>query len=182
MNRSKVWSTRMLVTAAVCMALSFLLSYVRLFSMPQGGDVTACSMLPLMLFACCFGVKPGLAAGAAYGILQLLQRPQIVHPLQLILDYPLAFAMLGLAGLFRSRDTVWAFPAGVVIACAGRFLCHLISGMVFFGSYAPSSGFWALLTYSLLYNGGYMAAEAVISAFVCMLPPVRSAIRRIRKL
>lgn len=176
------WNTRMLATAAVCIALSYLLSYLKIFSMPTGGSVTVLSMLPLMLFSWVYGVVPGVLAGAAYGLLQLLQRPYVTHIIQIVVDYPLAFAMLGLAGLFRASSSRWALPAGVAIACFGRFLCHFFTGMVFFGEYAPAADFWSVFVYSLVYNGGYMGVELVLSTVVSALPPVQSMVKRLTKM
>lgn len=174
------WSTRMLATAAICIAMSYLLSFLKIFSMPTGGSITVLSMLPLMIFSWMYGVVPGLLAGAAYGLLQLIQRPEVYHILQVFIDYPLAFAALGLAGIFRKVDRPWALPAGVLIACFGRFLCHLFTGMVFFGAYAPASDFWSVFVYSAVYNGGYMGVEAVLSAVVSALPPIQSMIKRLQ--
>lgn len=178
-TKKTIWNTRMLTTAAICIAMSYLLSYLKLFSMPTGGSVTLFSMLPLMIFSWLYGVVPGLAAGAAYGLLQILQRPEIYHPIQILFDYPIAFAMMALAGLFRRTNKPWALPVGVIIACFGRFLCHLFTGMVFFGSYAPAQDFLSVFVYSAVYNGGYMAAETVLSAVVASLPPVQSMVRRL---
>lgn len=179
-NRSR-WSVRMLAAAAICIAMSMLLSYLKLFSMPTGGSITVLSMLPLMFFSWIYGVIPGMVAGAAYGLLQLLQRPELYHPIQVLFDYPLAFAMMGLAGVFRGVQKPWALPAGVVLACLGRFVCHLFTGMVFFGSYAPAQDFWSIFVYSAVYNGGYMGVEALLSAAVSALPPVRQMLQRLRQ-
>ena len=175
-------NTKSLVYGALCLALSFALSYVKLFSMPMGGSVTLCSMLPLMAYAYRFGVPKGLLAGLAYGLLQLLQKPEIVHPLQLILDYPLAFMMLGFAGLMRSRadaDTskAWRLPAGIVVGGLLRMACHIVTGAVFFGAYAPEgvNAWW----YSLLYNGGYLSVDTVVCAAVACIPPVRKVVSKL---
>jgi len=180
--RKTTWNAKMLATAAACIALSMLLSYLKIFEMPQGGSVTALSMLPVMLFGWLYGVGPGLVAGTAYGLLQFIQKPEIFHWAQIILDYPLAFAMLGLAGAFRKRDKPWALPAGIVIASLGRFLCHLVSGIAFFAEYAPAADFVSVLLYSAGYNGGFMAVECVLTAVVAALPPVRAAVRRVARL
>lgn len=178
MKASK-WNTRMLTTAAVAIAMSYLLSYIKLFSMPTGGSVTAASMLPLMLFAWVYGVRPGLLAGAAYGLLQFIQQPYMVHIVQVLADYPLAFASMGLAGLFRRSQKAYALPAGIVIAGTARFLCHLITGIVFFGSYAPAADFLSVLVYSATYNIGYMGVETAICAIVAAIPAVQNASRRL---
>lgn len=174
------WSTRMLVTAAVCIAMSYLLSYLKLFSMPTGGSVTVVSMLPLMVFAWMYGVGPGLLAGAAYGLLQFIQKPEVYHWAQIVLDYPVAFMMLGLAGIFRKVDRPWALPAGVLIACFGRFLCHTVSGLIFFTDFTDVSFFGGLIA-SAIYNGGYMAIEAAASAIISALPPIQKMIKRLER-
>ena len=70
----KKWTARMLANAALCIALSFILSYIRLYKLPQGGSITLASMLPIFLFAYAYGVGPGMLVGAAYGILQIIQQ------------------------------------------------------------------------------------------------------------
>ena len=96
----KRWTARMLANGALCIALSTVLSFITLYKMPQGGSITLASMLPMFLFAYAYGVGPGMLVGAAYGFVQFLQGGlYFVHPVELLLDYPLAFAMLGLAGL-----------------------------------------------------------------------------------
>ena len=96
----KTWTAKSMAYAALSIALSFVLSYIKLFSMPNSGSVTLASMLPLMLFSAAYGVGPGLLAGAAYGLLQYVQGGWFVHPIQFLLDYPLAFALIGLAGVY----------------------------------------------------------------------------------
>lgn len=176
------WNAKMLAVAAVSVAMSYLLSFIVLYHMPSGGSITAVSMLPVMLFAWLYGVRPGMLAGMAYGLLDLILKPEIVHWAQAILDYPLAFAMLGLAGAFRSRKQPYALPLGIVLAGFFRFLCHLISGMAFFAEYAPASDFLSVFLYSAGYNGGYMSVETVSCAVLAALPAVRSMLRRIEKL
>lgn len=170
------WTVQMLVRASLCIALSFVLSYLRIFRMPQGGSVTVASMLPMMVFAYLYGTGPGIIAGAAYGLLQLVQDYWVTHPMGLILDYPLAFAMLGLVGLLRNKKLL--IP-GIVIAIFGRFLCHFISGFVFFAEYAPEgvSPIW----HSLVYNGSFLAVEAILCIVIVAIPQVRKMIDQLGK-
>jgi len=145
---------------------------------PQGGTVTAASMLPLVFFALAFGLRWGVLAGAVFGLLQMaLPGAFLVHPVQVVLDYPLAFAALGLAGLFsvpgpkRAENVdllrrvgslpIWAPVAGTFLAMAARTLMHVLSGVVFFASYAPEGQ--SVWLYSLVYNGSYMLPEAVVT-------------------
>ena len=174
--------TKTLVYGALCIALSFALSYVKLFSMPMGGSVTLCSMLPLMYYSYRFGVGRGLLAGLAYGLLQLLQKPEVVHWAQLLCDYPLAFAAIGLAGVTANRGdftkgAVWRLPLGVLVGGAARAVFHIVSGAVFFAEYTPAgmNAWW----YSFLYNGGYLGVDTLLCMVIVSIPPVRKALLRL---
>ena len=152
----KVWTAKSLAYAAMCVALAFVLSYIKLFEMPQGGSVTLCSMLPIMLFAAAYGVGPGMLVGAVYGLLQYLQGGWFVHPIQFLLDYPLAFALIGLAGLYRFLPkswSKWSLYAAMVLGALGRCLSATLAG-IFYWDTAP----WA----SLVYNGAYLVPDTLI--------------------
>ena len=175
-------NTKALVYGALCIALAFALSYVKLFSMPMGGSVTLCSMLPLMFYSYRFGLPKGLLAGLAYGFLQLMQKPEVVHWAQLVLDYPLAFMLIGLAGITAKREDVasgalWRLPLGVLIGGLARMACHIISGAVYFAAYAPEgmNAWW----YSLLYNGGYLGVDTLICMLVALVPPVHKTLLKL---
>lgn len=155
----KVWTAKSLAYAAMCVALSFVLSYIKLFEMPQGGSVTLCSMLPIMLFAAAYGVGPGLLVGAVYGLLQYLQGGWFVHPIQFLLDYPLAFALIGLAGLYRVMPkewSKWSLYAAMILGAIGRAFSATLAGILYWET-AP----WA----SLVYNGTYLIPDT----FFCIL-------------
>ena len=173
----KKWSTRMLANASLCIALAFILSYVKLYEMPQGGSVTLASMLPIFMFAYAYGVGPGMLVGMAYGLLQFIQDAYFVHPVELLLDYPLAFAMLGLAGLAGSISDKWGIVPGIVIGTLGRFLCAFLSGVIFFGMYAPEGQ--NVLVYSAVYNGFYLIPEACICIVLAMIPQIRQLAKRL---
>lgn len=183
-RKSKSMSATTIAYAAICIALSFLLSNIRLYRMPQGGSITPASMLPLMLFSYAFGVVPGLLTGLGYGLLQLLQSPTILTPFQVLLDYPIAFAMLGLAGVMRAwgqktkKDEI-GLSVGVTIASVLRFICSVASGVLFFAEYAEGSG-QSPMVYSILYNGAYMLPEMLICIVIGMLvgPRLARAMRR----
>jgi len=165
------WSVRMLANASLCIALSFILSYVRLYKLPQGGSITLASMLPLFMFAYAYGVGPGMLTGMAYGFLQFIQDAYFVHPIELLLDYPLAFAMLGLCGLApRFSERVGMIP-GIILGTFGRFLCAFVSGIVFFGMYAPEGQH--VMVYSAVYNGLYLIPESTICIALSMIPQIR---------
>lgn len=152
---------RALTEAGVMVALAAVLGLIEVFKMPQGGSVTAASMFPIILLAFRWGPGVGFLAGAAYGIVRLYPTPYVVHPVQFVLDYPLAFALLGLAGLFPRRPYV-----GVVMAMAGRFVSHLLSGVIFFASYAGDQNVWV---YSAVYNGSYLGVELIVTLVVAAI-------------
>lgn len=140
----------MLSYGALSIALSFMLSCIRLYRMPQGGSVTPASMLPLMLFSAAYGVGPGMLAGLTYGVLQYLQGGWFANVLQFSLDYLLAVAALGLAGLAKNWKQSWGLYAAMLLAAAGRALSATLAGIAFWDT-AP----WP----SLVYNGTYLIPE-----------------------
>jgi thiamine transporter len=166
--------TRTLVIAAMCITISFVLSYIRFFTMPQGGSVTPASMLPILLFAWYFGPIPGMAVGLVYGALQFIQDGAnfsygIMEP---VFDYLLAFGVLGLAGLFKKHLNI-----GIIVMVALRYILHVVSGILFFSMYAEDQ---PVLVYSALYNS-FMLPELAICLVIANLPGFKSAITRIFK-
>lgn len=153
--------TRVLTEAALAIALAFVLGLIKVFQMPYGGAISL-EMVPLILLALRQGPAVGIAAGAAYGLLDLAIEPVALHPVQVILDYPVAFGALGLAGFFR--PTVRGAILGTIVAVLARFLCHFVSGVVFFASYAPKG--WNPYLYSAAYNAGYLVPSLVIALVV----------------
>ncbi len=143
-------------------ALATVLSYIKILHLPQGGSITAGSMVPLLWFSLRRGSKIGVFACLIYGLVQLMLEPYVYHPVQVLLDYPLAFGVIGLAGLFKRRPII-----GVVVGIAGRFVAHFLSGIIFFAEYAPPGIHPAI--YSAIYNGSYLLGELVISAILTHL-------------
>jgi len=156
------FSTKVIAEIVVFVALASGLSYVKIFSMPEGGSVTAGSMVPILWLALRRGPKIGLFSAAVYGCVQLAIEPFIYHPAQVLLDYPIAFGALGLAGFFKNRPFL-----GINVAIGGRFLAHFVSGAIFFATYAPEG--MSPLVYSAIYNGGYLLPELVISIYLVYL-------------
>lgn len=160
------FDSRCIALAGICIALSFALSYVKIFSMPQGGSITLASLLPLMLFAYVYGPKKGVLAGCCYGALQAMQNPYLIHPAQFILDYPAAFAAAGLVGAFskiRKLDRLpqAKFALGAIVAGALRFTAHVFSGVFAFGADAGGQNLWA---YSAAYNSYVFVDIAIVIA------------------
>ncbi len=149
---------RVLVEVALAAALAIVLSLVKLFALPQGGSVSL-EMIPVFYVAVRRGGVLGCVAGLLLGLGQLMFGAFIAHPVQLILDYPLAFTLLGTAGFVRRTPL-----AGVAVGCTLRFMVHFVSGVFFFSQYAPKG--MNVLVYSAVYNASYMLPEAVITLIV----------------
>ena len=161
-NRQK-WTTRMLANAAICMALSFLLSYIRLFKLPQGGSV-GIGMLPIFIYCARWGFGPGMLASIVYSFLQLMFDGGFAIGWQSVLgDYIIAYSVLGLAGLFHKNK--YGLLIGTAVGCAARFLVHYVVGATVWGEYMPDTFFGMTMTtpwfYSALYNGSYMLIDMI---------------------
>ena len=177
-KNTKKLSARQLVFCAAAIALGTVLSNIKLFRFPTGGSITLLSMLIVTLPGYWFGLGAGLMTGVAYGVLQLLIDPYVLFPAQLIVDYLLAFGALGLSGLFYSKKH--GLAKGYVTGILGRYLFAVISGWIFFGTYAWEG--WNPFFYSLVYNGIYIFSEAAVTIIIIMLPPVRDAMTRVKKI
>ncbi len=150
---------RILAEATIFIALTIVLKDVLppIYQMPQGGSVTIAGLVPLLWFALRRGVKYGVFAGFVYGLLHaFLPGSYIIHPAQGLLDYPLAFAALGLAGAFQKIPIV-----GIAVGIIGRFFCSFTAGIVFFTSLSIDG-----IIGSAVYNGIYLIPEFIITAIV----------------
>ncbi len=173
------WNAKILAYAAMTVAISFVLSTLRLFKSPQGGSVTLFSMLPVIAFSVAFGPVRGALVGCAYGFLQLLYDPYVIHPLQMLSDYPLAFAALALGG-FAEKTALpkyWKLPLAIVIGSLGRYLMAVLSGVVFFAEYAGDQN---VLVYSLVYNIAYLGPDALICLGASLIPGVSRLVEMLR--
>lgn len=159
-------TTRTLLVAALMLALMFLLYQLRIYHFPQGGAVTLGAMVPLLLLSYRYGPGVGALAGFLYGLLHMMQDPFILHPIQVLFDYPLPFVAIGLAGALPNHLVV-----STALAFLGKFLCHFVSGLVFFSSYAPEG--MSPVIYSLTVNASLMIPECLICCLILKLLPVR---------
>ncbi len=164
------WSVPVIADLGVAVALAAVLGMLRPFTMPQGGSVSL-EMLPVLFIAVRRGMVPGMACGAVYGTLQLLLPGAFMyHPLQVALDYPLAFMAVGVAGaitvpnLRLTAHNLRTLGAAVALGSAARLFFHYLSGLLFFATYAPK---WeSPWLYALTYNLLFLAPEAVITWIV----------------
>ncbi|MBR0228673.1 MAG: energy-coupled thiamine transporter ThiT [Clostridia bacterium] len=170
----KKWTSKMIAFGALAIALSFVLSCVRLYRMPTGGSVTPGSMLPLMLFSVSFGMGPGLVAGLAYGLLQYLQGGWWLNVWQFLLDYLLAFAALGLAGIAYKKKDRWIYIS-IPVAAVGRALCAILAGLMWVADTPLEEltigtvQFSSPLLYSIVYNGAYLIPDTLICLLLAFL-------------
>lgn len=167
---------RTIAYMGMALALAAVLHILKLYQFPEGGSVTMGSMVPLLLMAFLFGPEVGFLTGFVFGLISLMIEPYILHPIQVLFDYPLPFMALGLAGYFRSRkpqDTsndISIRLLGTFAAIFARFIFHIISGVVFFAQYAPEGT--SPLIYSIVYNGSYLAIDAAICLIIIGILPV----------
>lgn len=177
-KRSGKLTVKQLVFCAMSIALGTLLSEIKIIHFPWGGSATLLSMFVICLPGYFFGLGAGLMTSIAYGILQLLINPYVLFPMQLVLDYLLAFGALGLSGLFAGtkRGLIKGYLAGIL----GRYVFVSLSGWIFFAEYAWQG--WPALPYSLVYNGIYIFAEGAITIAVLLVPAVYNGIAAVKKM
>ena len=158
------------------MALAIVTSEIKFARLPMGGSITLFSMLFIVLIGYWYGAKAGLLTGFAYGLLQFVLDPVFYSPVQLLVDYPLAFGALGLSGFFgkKKHGLLIGYIAGVL----GRYFFAVLSGIVFFGHYAPEGT--PVLVYSLSYNATYIVPEAVVTIILLAIPAVAGAMKRVK--
>ncbi len=164
--------TRRLVFSAMAMALAFVTSFIKFLDLPMGGSITLFSMFFICLIGYWYGLQAGLMAAVAYGILQLVTGPYIISFPQLLCDYIFAFGALGLSGVFSNARH--GLLKGYLLGVVGRYFFAFLSGLIFFGQYAPEG--MSPAAYSVAYNGIYIFTEAAITVVIMLLPPVAKAL------
>ena len=138
-------------------------------------------MLPIIIFAYAYGAGPGLTLGAVYGVLQFILKPYFYSLPQFLLDYPIAFGAIGLAGLFsKSKNTYVGLTLGSIAASLGRLIAAVASGVLFFAEYAPEG--MSPIAYSLGYNASYMVPECIVCVVLAIAigPRLMKELRKIK--
>ena len=190
-----------LTQCAVMLALSVALSFIKLWDMPLGGSVTLVSMLPICLIAVKFGPVKGLGTAFVYSLFQLLQaiaegnvfiycEGWVTVVICLFFDYLLPFTVLGLAGIFKKFRLLrenkngefkelkhFGIYLGLSLAVFLRFVCHFVTGVFIWGQWAPDG--MGKFAYSLLYNGGYLLPELILTIIVAALVLANSEMRKL---
>lgn len=163
-----------LTETAVMLGLATVLSLITVFKAPFGGAVTAASMVPIVLIAFRYKAKWGLLTGLLYGCIQLaLDFGKIgswglsaqVFAGSVLLDYLLAFTVIGVAGFFAGKK--FGIFIGTLVGLGLRFVCHFLSGVILFSSFAPEG--MSPIVYSILYNGAYMLPEIIVTGAVAFI-------------
>lgn len=159
-------NVRLCAELAVAIALAAVLDLISkslpLPRLPYGGSISL-RALPILVIALRHGAKAGISAGAAYGVVDFLIHPVFVHPVQLLLDYPMALGALGSAGFLWQAGAPLSrvrLLLGIVLASSLRLAAHFISGVVFFAQFAPAGQ--PLWLYSLVYNSSYLVPEGIV--------------------
>lgn len=171
-----------MVFAAMAIALATVVAtVVKLPSLPNGGSVTLFSMLLVTQIGYWYGWRMGILAAVGYGILQFITGPYVVHPMQVLLDYPLAFGALGISGFFANRKN--GLLTGYLAGVFGRFFFATVSGLIFYTEYVEGLeenlvAIWA----SLVYNMTYIVPEAVVTIILISIPAVKRALAHIKKM
>ncbi len=180
-------TTKKLTTGALLVALATVLMWVsKLIPAPwlQGGSITIASMVPIVLAGILFDVKHALAVSITYALIQMLfgfypppTQTFLDFLLVVLLDYILAFGVLGLSGIIYNLTGKkrYSIPVAAFLVTLFRYVCHILSGLLIWGVYAPEGQ--TVLAYSLIYNGSYMIPEIIITTIattlICNLPFIR---------
>ncbi|MBQ8031032.1 MAG: energy-coupled thiamine transporter ThiT [Butyrivibrio sp.] len=170
-------SIKQMTVSALCLALAFVLSNIKLFKLPMGGSVTVFSMFFITFIGYLYGPRVSLSAAFAYGLLQMVVDPYIISVPQMICDYFLAFTALGLSGFFYGKKN--GLIKGYIAGILGRFFFSTLSGIVFFADYAPEG--MNPIVYSAAYNGSYIAAEGALTIILLAVPAVHDALSRVKR-
>jgi len=169
-------NTKKITQGAIMIALAVVLSMFAVFKLPNGGSITVASMAPIILYSMMYDFKWSLLTSIVYACIQMIigfypppAQDLLSFVLVIMLDYIIAFGVIGFAGLIAGRFKNKITGAGIatVIVLLIRLLCHFISGIVIWSSYAPEGQ--PVWLYSLLYNGSYMSGEIVITSIAIML-------------
>ncbi|MGL4572151.1 MAG: energy-coupled thiamine transporter ThiT [Clostridium sp.] len=161
---------RIITHVAIALALSTILNVFRIYRFPQGGSITLGCMIPILIITFAYGKEIGFLTGFLYGLINLLTDPYVIHPIQMLFDYPLPAMAMGFAGYFRNRRTL-----GIFVAFFVKFLCHFISGVVFFGTFAPAN--MGAVLYSLAVNIPIVFGEMIICIVLIKVLPVDRLIK-----
>ncbi len=177
-GHKKKLQIKQLAFSAMAIALAVVTSFIKFAQLPYGGSITLFSMFFICLIGFMYGTRVGILTGIAYGFFQLIIGPTILHPVQLLLDYPIAFGCLGLTGVFANSKH--GLIKGYILGVAGRYICHVITGYLFFAMYTPEG--MKPMVYSLGYNATYILPEAIATMVLLFIPVVQHGLKEVKRL
>lgn len=170
-------NAKQLAFSAVAMTMAVITSIYTVYELPFGGSITLFRMFFICLIGYLYGTKAGIITGVAYGILDFILKPYAITLVQPLLDYPIAFGCLGLAGLFsKSKNGI---IKGYLLGVVGRYICHVLTGIIYFHEYAGGQN---VLLYSITYNASYIVPEAILTILILLIPAVRNALWLVKKM
>ena len=171
--KSLKFDSKLVARIGLAIALAFILDMLTIYTLPNGGgSISLGSMIPIFLISFIYGPSIGLFTGFLFGILQLIINPYILNPIQVLFDYPLPFMAVGIAGFFKNKYL------GATLGMLLRFVCHFISGVIFFGSYAPAGT--SPIIYSIAVNGFAVGGELLICLTLLAFLPIDKLIKRLK--
>lgn len=161
------FNAKIIARIGLALALACVLQVLRIYHFPMGGSVTLGGMVPILIISFVYGPEIGMFTGFIYGLLNLFLDPYFVHPVQILFDYPLPSIAIGIAGYFKNKPRI-----GTAVAFIVKFICHFISGIVFFGQYAADYGMnkWV---YSFVVNAPMVGADAIICIVILSVLPLK---------
>lgn len=171
--KSLKFDSKLVARIGLAIALAFILDMLKIYTLPNGGgSISLGSMIPIFLISFIYGPSIGLFTGFLFGILKLIINPYILNPIQVLFDYPLPFMAVGIAGFFKNKYL------GATLGMLLRFVCHFISGVIFFGSYAPTGT--SPIIYSIAVNGFAVGGELLICLTLLAFLPIDKLIKRLK--
>ena len=164
--------TKTISRIGIALALATILHFIKILDLPNGaGSINLGSMVPILIIAFTYGPEIGMLTGFLFGVIYLIISPYILHPIQVLFDYPLPFMVVGLAGYFKNNKLIGSF-IGMFI----RFIFHFISGFLFFGEFAPEG--WSPMLYSLVINGSVVGGNLIVILVLITLLPINRILDR----
>ena len=171
--KSLKFDSKLVARIGLAIALAFILDMLKVYTLPNGGgSISLGSMIPILLISFIYGPSIGLFTGFLFGVLKLIIDPYILNPIQVLFDYPLPFMAVGVAGFFKNKYL------GATLGMLLRFACHFISGVIFFGSYAPAG--MSPIIYSLAVNGFAVGGELLICLALLAFLPIEQLIKTLK--
>lgn len=171
--KSLKFDSKLIARIGLAIALAFILDMLKIYRLPNGGgSISLGSMIPIMLISFVYGPSIGLFTGFLFGIFKLIVDPYILNPVQVLFDYPMPFMAIGIVGFFKNRYL------GATLGMFLQFICHFISGIIFFGSYAPAG--MSPIVYSIAVNGFAVGGELLICLALLAFLPIEQLIKTLK--